>query len=234
MIYVTSDLHGCSPSVLEALLAKAGFGSRDFLYVLGDVIDRGKHGAELLLWLTEQPNVQLILGNHESMLLSCKYLFEEISVDSLRNLNMRKLRLYHHWKDNGGEPTIRGLKRLLRQSPELLEGIWDYLYDAPLYEELMVNGRDFVLVHSGIDHFQPDKPLEDYDAHDLLWARPALTDVYFPDRTTVFGHTPVQFLTPDSPDRAIRTDSWICIDTGAACGRTPMLLRLEDLREFYL
>lgn len=234
MIYVTSDLHGCPLSVLQALLAKADFGKEDFLYILGDVIDRGEHGAELLLWLTHQTNVQLILGNHESMMLSCQHLFDDINIDSLRHLNMRNIRLYRHWTENGGHPTIKGLKKLLLHSGDLFEGIIDYLYEAPLYEELTVNGRDFVLVHSGFEHFSPDKPMEDYEAHDLLWARPALTDAYYPDRITVFGHTPVQFLTPHSPDRAVKTDTWICIDTGAACGRTPMLLRLDDLAEFYL
>ena len=57
------------------LLDKAGFGERDFLFVLGDVIDRGEHGVELLRWISRQPNVQLILGNHEAMMLACSAAF---------------------------------------------------------------------------------------------------------------------------------------------------------------
>lgn len=60
MVYVTSDLHGYPPEAFMKLLDRAGFTGDDFLFVLGDVIDRGEYGAELLLWLTEQPNVQLI------------------------------------------------------------------------------------------------------------------------------------------------------------------------------
>ena len=29
------------------------------------------------------------------------------------------------------------------------------------------------------------------------------------------------------------TDTWVDIDTGAACGGSPMLLRLDDMRPFY-
>lgn len=68
MVYVTADLHGCPLTTLQQLLKQADFKESDFLFVLGDVIDRREHGAELLLWHTEQPNMQLILGNHEAML----------------------------------------------------------------------------------------------------------------------------------------------------------------------
>ena len=87
MIYVTSDLHGISLEKLKALLDKAGFSDNDFLFVLGDVIDRGEHGAELLRWLSLCPNAELLLGNHEAMMLSCGFLFEEITEDSLSNLS---------------------------------------------------------------------------------------------------------------------------------------------------
>jgi serine/threonine protein phosphatase 1 len=40
MIYVISDLHGYPIEKLKKLLEKANFGEDDFLYILGDVIDR--------------------------------------------------------------------------------------------------------------------------------------------------------------------------------------------------
>ena len=33
--------------------------------------------------------------------------------------------------------------------------------------------------------------------------------------------------------REFRTDTWICIDAGAAMGESPMLLRLDDKKAFY-
>lgn len=80
MTYVISDLHGYPLEKLKKLLKKANFSSDDFLYILGDIIDRnGDGGVGILLWLLEQVNVQLILGNHETMLLSCDFVFDEIT-----------------------------------------------------------------------------------------------------------------------------------------------------------
>lgn len=235
MIYVTSDLHGCSPETLQQLLDSAGFSGKDFLFVLGDVIDRGEYGAELLLWLTDQTNVQLILGNHESLMLACSFLFDEITEESLVTLESdNNPRMLQSWLKNGAAPTIIGLQKILHRDPELIQGILEYLREAPFYEDLTVNGRRFILVHGGLGNFHPDKGLEDYDPHDLIWERPSPDQRYFPDATVIFGHTPTVFFGEEYRHRALKTPDWICIDTGAAIGDTPMLLRLEDLKEFYL
>lgn len=233
MIYVTSDLHGCPPKDFFALLSRAGFADSDFLFVLGDVIDRGESGAELLLWMTGQPNVQLILGNHEAMLLSCKFLFDPVSDESLARLTPENMELMNTWLHNGGGPTLEGFRRLLKKDPELVEGILEYLEDAPLFESLTVNGGRYILTHSGIGGYRPGKSLGDYPADAFLFARPELSDEYDPGATVIFGHTPTVYMSPEYKGRAIRTPTWINIDTGAAMGLSPMLLRLEDGKEFY-
>lgn len=233
MIYVTSDLHGCPPEKFRALLDKAGFTEDDFLYILGDVIDRGEFGAELLLWISQQTNMELIMGNHESMLLSCDFLFEDITTRTLARLNMRSMDIYRNWLMNGGAPTVDGLKKLLKEDPESFRGVMEYVEEAPLYEEVEAGGRQFLLVHSGINNFEPEKPIGEYVPYDLIWCRPTLEARYYEDKTTVFGHTPTDFYGPQYSRRALHTDTWICIDTGAAMGRMPMLLRLDDLAEFY-
>lgn len=234
MIYVTSDLHGCDPKLFEQLLEKAGFGEEDFLFVLGDVIDRGDYGAELLLWLTEQPNVQLILGNHEALMLACDFLFEEVTEESLDRLNREQMMLLESWYENGGGATIRGLRRLLHRDPELVQGILDYLRDAPLYEWVDEGGKSYLLVHGGLGNFDPSRSLEEYDPEELLLQRPGLQDRYFEDATVIFGHTPTAFYGMEYQGRMLRTDTWLDIDTGAAMGNSPMLLRLGDEREFYM
>lgn len=215
------------------LLDRAGFTGDDFLFVLGDVIDRGEYGAELLLWLTEQPNVQLILGNHEAMLASCSFLFEEVTEKSLAKLTVDQMRLLETWVDNGALPTIAGLRKILRQDALLVEGILDYLQDAPLYECVEAGGNRFILVHSGLGNFHPNRPLDKYMPDELLRERPTPDTVYFPDATVIFGHTPTEFFGEQYRGRAIKTESWICIDTGAAMGNSPMILRLDDGKEFY-
>lgn len=94
MIYVISELNGLELEKLKALLKLAKFGVNDWLFVLGDVIDRQNDGGvEILKWLLEQPNADLILGNHEAMLLSCDFLFEEITNDSIGKLDGGKMQL---------------------------------------------------------------------------------------------------------------------------------------------
>ena len=234
MIYVTSDLHGCSLETLQKLLDKAGFSQRDFLFVLGDVIDRGENAAQLLLWLTEQTNVQLILGNHEAMMLLCDFLFREVTEENLEELTDADFKAYEHWMRNGAATTIQGLKQVMADDPSLLEGILEYLREASLYEDLEVNGKRYVLVHGGLGNFHPEKSLEEYEPHDILWERPKMDTRYYENATVVFGHTPTVFYGEEYRGKAIRTETWINIDTGAAMGDYPMLLRLDDEAAFYV
>ena len=233
MIYAASDLHGCSVDSFLRLLAHADFSEKDFLYILGDVVDRGEHGAELLSWITQQSNVQLLLGNHEDMLLNCAFLFDEVTEENLEKLTQDQLFWLRNWMRNGAAPTIAGFRKLLAEDPELVEGILEYLREAPLYACLEVGGMEYVLVHSGIGNFRLRKRLKSYSRHDLLWERPAPDVRYYPDKTVIFGHTPTAFYGEEYRGREFRTDTWICIDAGAAMGESPMLLRLDDKKAFY-
>lgn len=242
MVYATSDLHGYPLPKFKALLEKAGFGNDDFLFILGDVIDRnGDGGIETLCWIMEQPNVELLLGNHEAMLLECDFLFDEITSDALDNLKPDQMKALIRWMNNGAEPTLDALTRRNRLHPGTAADVLDFLRDAPLCDTVHAGGKDFVLCHAGLGNFHPRKRMGEYTLKELVWMRPKPTDRYFDDMITVFGHTPVVFMNnPDGvwsgePLRAVRTETWIDIDTGAAAGEphAPMLLRLDDMKEFY-
>ena len=234
-IYVTSDLHGLELCKLKELLKSANFNDSDWLYILGDVIDRQNDGGvEILQWLLEQPNVQLILGNHEAMLLSCEFLFDEITKDSVKNFDRDKMELLMNYSQNGGDVTLKALRELMQSSPETVTDILDYLHDAPLYETVSVGGRDFLLCHSGLDNFEPDKKLSEYTADDFIWAWPEIDDEYFDDIITVFGHTPTSSYDHQNKGKILHTKTWIDVDVGVPYGNPPALLRLDDLREFYL
>ena len=64
-VYVTSDLHGYPLNKLQNKLGEIGFDIDDHLYILGDCIDRGSEGLQLLRWIMSQPNVTFLLGNHD-------------------------------------------------------------------------------------------------------------------------------------------------------------------------
>lgn len=230
MVYVTSDLHGYSLDKFRGFLDKVGFCDDDFLYILGDVIDRGPDGVKILKWLMLQPNVELLLGNHEAMLLACDFLFDEITEDSISELTGEKLSTYRTWISNGGQDT---LDALLGVSNEEIQCILEYLRERPLYETVTVNNKDFVLVHSGLGGFRKDKKLSEYTPTDLLWTRPSMNTRYFDDVMIVFGHTPTICYGNECLGKIIKTDTWLNVDVGVGIGQNPALLCLDDMEQIY-
>ena len=230
MIYCISDLHGFSLKNFKAFLNKVGFGANDFLYVLGDVIDRGPDSVKLLNWLMFQPNMELLLGNHEAVLLACDFLFDEITPTTIENLSLSKLNAYRTWLANGGQSTVDALAATDKRDVRYL---LDFVRQSPLYETLSVNGRDFVLVHGGLGNFSKNKKLREYTPTEILWTRPDANTRYFDDVTVIFGHTPTLCFGDEHRGRILKTDTWINIDVGVAAGFEPALLRLDDMKEIY-
>ena len=232
MVFLTSDLHGKFDSLL-ALLERARFfeDENNQLYILGDVIDRNNHGGvDILKWIIDTPNVELLLGNHEKMLLDSWWIFDDSGDTPLRSWKIRNL---DRWKHNGADSTIRALK----QEPlELRNKIFDYLNGCSLYKTISTANRKYVLVHGGLGNYSRNKDLSEYFCDDLLWERPCLTTVYNPEEyTVILGHTPTSFYDKKYTNRILKTDSWWNIDTGAAYkDGQPMLLCLDTLSEYYL
>ena len=230
MIYVISDLHGYPHEKFLDLLDRAGFSNNDFLYILGDVVDRnGDGGVRTLEWLMYQTNVQLLLGNHEAMLLGCSFIFDEITEDSINSLTAEKIDILTRYQLDGGDATLKAMQKLPKETQQ---DILDYVRDCPLYETVSIGKNDYILVHSGLDGFAPDKKISDYSSEELLWAWPDLTTVYYKDIMTVFGHTPTMAFGDEYDGKIIKTETWIDIDVGAGFGRQPVLLRLDDMKEF--
>ena len=229
MTYVISDLHGYPLEKFKALLEYAGFSEQDECYILGDVIDRGEDGARLLEWITYQPNMVFICGNHEMMMLKAKFVLDEITDETIDGLDADKLDALLHWQRNGGDTTLKGLRALgIDKARELME----FVENSSVYEEVEVNGKEYLLTHSGLGNFSPDKPIWEYSVHELLWNRPSPDVKYYNDVITVFGHTPTGYLSPAHNGKVLFTDTWIDIDTGASGGNPPTLLRLDDMKEF--
>lgn len=232
MTYVISDLHGYRIKKLKELLEKANFSENDRLYILGDVIDRnGDGGIGVLQWLIKQPNAELIMGNHEAMLLACDFIFENVTDAFLEDFGEKKNRLLINYLFNGGGVTLCNLAKL---DVEARYKIVDYLRSCPLYKEVNVNGEKYILVHAGLDNFSPDKKISDYSANELLWTEPELNDEYYDYIHTVFGHTPTHLFGEQYNGKIVKTRTWTCIDCGATSGNEPVLFRLDDKKEFKL
>ena len=148
---IITDLHGCCDECRQ-LLDKMGFREEeDLLINLGDTIDRGPaiyETFEYLHGLKERMGDRCVLirGNHEQMMLECRYILDEISDDFLIGFTEDMLQSLQRWTANGGDVTMDNLALL---SDEQKAAIFDYLEDTPLYEALTVGDRDFVLGKDG-------------------------------------------------------------------------------------
>ena len=231
MIYVTADLHGYPLEKFQNLLKKAEFSDEDFLFILGDVIDRGEDGVEILKWLIEQPNVELLLGNHEAMLLACSFLFEEVTDKSIERLTADGLKTLEAWRANGGDVTIQALSKT-RSS--VRSEIFEYLHDCPLYDTVSIGDKNYLLVHGGLGNYQEGKKIKDYSPTELLWSRAHPSLRYSNRFITILGHTPTCTYGDGHAGRIFKTDTWINVDTGSSFGFAPALLRLDDMKEFYI
>ena len=83
MIYVMGDIHG-NMRRFNSVMEQIHLTADDTLYVLGDVIDRYPDGLVILRKLMAMPNVKMILGDHEYMMLRAigdpakpRYMFTE-------------------------------------------------------------------------------------------------------------------------------------------------------------
>ena len=63
MIYCVSDIHG-ELDKLERMMELIRFSDADHLYIIGDVIDRGAMGVDILRWIMAAPNMTMLLGKH--------------------------------------------------------------------------------------------------------------------------------------------------------------------------
>lgn len=178
-----SDPHGTGEPWIE-LVKQAQVNYPDAKLVFGgDYIDGRKHSKETLDFVIEQaanPNVEVLLGNHEDMMLN----FVEKGDDL--------------WFLNGAKKTIKSLlgrgysqnkaKALLKATPY-------YQFIVSIRDNLSYEDNNFLFMHAGFDIKHPEKR----DRELLLWAR----DEYFYEdmirrtfahnplnKTIVTGHTP--------------------------------------------
>lgn len=166
---------------------------------LGDYIDRGTHGIEVIDRLMHGlPSVSTIclLGNHEAMMLKC--------------LETDDWKVWSSWLYNGGGETLRNLGLSSRPGGcdpvELQKALGNeriaWLRALPLYH---VAGR-YLFVHAGI---VPGIPIDRQNPKDLLWIRSRFLESGADHgHIVVHGHT--------ASDGPVVRPNRICVDTGAA------------------
>lgn len=231
MIYVISDIHGHEErfdSVMEQINLKAD----DTLYVLGDVIDRHKGGIRILRRLIAMPNVKMLLGNHEFMMMESLAAIEVQSVEYVKYGYCNELNL---WYNNGGDITHNYWKRIRKN---VREEVLNFLYKLPINFDVTVNGVKYILCHgSPLENYRKNAiNLMRYDSNIefAVWKRWSSRDGVPEGSTLIFGHTPTCNLQRGFPWSIFKTENAIGIDCGGAYDEGRLLcLRLDDMAKFY-
>lgn len=229
MIYVMSDIHG-NLQRFDSIMRQINLQPEDTLYILGDVVDRYDHGIKILRKLMAMPNVKMLLGNHEYMMINA--IGEWLKDPSTEPPSWFQTRL---WYKNGGYVTHNYLKRIKK---EYRAEILRYLLELPINIDVEVAGIKYKLVHAS--------PIENYDMsycyrHNYanqnefaIWERWDETQPVPEGYVMIFGHTPTVYFQNRRPFSIWKSDSAIGIDCGSGFSDGRLCaLRLDDMQEFY-
>jgi serine/threonine protein phosphatase 1 len=188
-IYAIGDVHGHFDlfAKLIALInadAKISPAEQTKIIVIGDLIDRGPHSAEVVECLrkyTDQSDRMIVLkGNHE-----------QVMVQALRG----DLEALNAWLQFGGDTTLDswGVSRDAIEGPlpELFRAAVNAVPQDVLrwLERLPLTHRsqDFFFVHAGI---RPGVDLDEQRPADMLWITDDFLDVQEPHQAViVHGHS---------------------------------------------
>ena len=220
MVYCMADIHGESDR-FHAMLEQIHFTEEDTLYIIGDVIDRHPNGLELLREIMCCPNMMMLLGNHEQMLLD--------TFSTKNRIGAKQL-----WKQNGGAMTYREMTYCMTQNER--NEIISFLRSLPDHLDIEVNGQRFHLVHG----------MPATDTFHRIWDRPEPPPSAppVPGAITLVGHTCTYYLNvlvdgydETRPYEIFYSPGLVAIDCG--CGNKTELrrlacLRLDDMKEFYI
>ncbi|HPM12847.1 MAG TPA: metallophosphoesterase [Bacteroidales bacterium] len=164
-----SDIHGCY-NTFDTLLQTISLSKSDSLYILGDMINRGKHSKKVLktiMHLQEEGySIFPLRGNHEQFVLA------EISQKQGLELALTCERMKLHWL-------------LHKDTRELKQKYVQFLQNLPYYFDL----GDRLLVHAGFDLCKENIFENTYA---MLHQREFSCTEHIPDDVKIIhGHTPV-------------------------------------------
>lgn len=155
-VYAVSDLHGQYQTFLSGL-HKIGFNENDQLYLIGDAIDRGPDGVKLLQHIQREENMDLLIGNHEFMMLN------SLDPEGSKNIKGKDAMLWLIY--NGGDTTAAQYAPL---SEEERKKLLSWLSKRLLIKTLEVNGKQYCLTHSCYYSEYENVPYSEMD-YDTVW-----------------------------------------------------------------
>ena len=221
-----SDIHGCYEKYIK-MLEKISFSNQDTLYILGDVVDRGPHGMQVLLDIAKRENIVLLRGNHEQqagILLSALPKLDD------KDYPKELMDVYKMWLSDGGKET---LKEYLQLTDMEQEKVLQVMKKSILSKEIEVNGKTFLLAHT-VPEVDIICDYEDWGLEEFLLGEPDYEEVYFDEKYIVTGHTPTYYIDKRFNGKIWMGNNHIAIDCGPVFGNPLGCLCLDTLKEFYV
>ena len=225
MKYVVADIHGCYEEYMK-LMQKIKLSDVDHLYILGDTLDRGPEPMKVLLDIMHRQNVTYIIGNHDYLFL---YFIRKLGLDlsKVENMSEEDIIDFQAYLEDGGLSSIKAFMKL---TAEEKQAVCNFLEEANVYDDVIVGGKRYVLVHAGISSFCEDKVLDEYDLLDFICERTDYCRRYYQDTNTyvITGHTPTMYINADSSSNVYIGNGHIAIDCGCAYGGKLAAYCIED------
>lgn len=215
--YCFSDIHG---NLQLWRLVQDFLKPEDKVYFLGDAIDRGPDGLQIMKELLADERVTYIMGNHEEFFFrATKELLNDECYNSLSDTFL--------WLENGGQPTYEAWLK----NPEPVSAASMSRFEIYHNKE----GKTILLSHAG---FTP--PMTS-DYSQLLQDRTHFDDKWpegFENYIIVHGHTPVQYFSAKEKGSIISKPGpyYYCdghkidIDLGTADSGLLTLLNLDTFK----
>jgi serine/threonine protein phosphatase 1 len=208
--WVIPDIHGCAKTLRALIEDQIKPSKYDWLYFLGDYIDRGPSSREVVDYIMylqqEDYSIRTLLGNHEDYLL--KSYDEEQKLKSFLGFR-QKNRKKNEWLFHGGKQTLESYKLhdLLQFPEEHLE----WMKRLEYYIEL----DQFILVHAGLN-FKEESPF--WDKESMLWIRDyEIIPEKIKNKKIIHGHVPVSL---EFIDLSINNKGYRFIDLDNGCYMT--------------
>lgn len=217
----------------------------DTIYCLGDCVDRGDTGLEILNEVMKTPNIILLRGNHEDFInsIGSETLRYEINEDIYWKVPNMYL-----WLMNGAKNTIEDFERLTKGEKQFLI---NKIRKLPTHAEYVNKNGDIIyLCHAGR---QPntkevnDMKLGDVPMNNYIWDRSHIFEEKWYGKENeycIHGHTPVKNLIyylnptaemPISNNKIFKycNNHKIDIDLGSFDSKTACLLNLDTFETIY-
>ena len=232
MIYVIGDIHG-DKEKFDSMMEKLAPTDKDTVFVLGDVINIGDSSIELLQDMMYRSNVYPVLGEHEYTAKKVLPLISDFSSldEAKEKLQGEDKELLEKWLTM---KSVKTTEDFLSLDEEGKESIIDYLSEFEPFEEIEAGGKSFVLCHAGIDGFEEEKDLSEYDEEAFVFAKTDYNTIYFADKYLVTGHTPTAVIDRSLTGKVYSKKRHLAIDCGCGYGGRLAAVCLDKLNVFYI